>query len=68
MGATVTAIDAARESVGVGAAHAARDPLVASRTRFIHTTAEQLVAEGTIPIRVHMNPVLGGAGLHLSPP
>ena len=46
MGASVTAIDAAPESVGVGAAHALRDPLVAARTRFIHTTAEQLVAEG----------------------
>ena len=46
MGATVTAVDAAGESVGVGRAHAARDPLVAARTTFRHVTAEELVAEG----------------------
>lgn len=46
MGASVTAVDAAGESVGVGRAHAARDPLVAARTTFRHVTAEELVAEG----------------------
>lgn len=49
MGAHVTAIDAAAESVGVGAAHASRDPLIAGRTDFRHVTAEELVEAGAWP-------------------
>ena len=46
MGASVTGIDAAPEGTGAAAAHAARDPLVESRTSFRAATAEQLVEEG----------------------
>ena len=46
MGGSVTGIDAARESTGVAAAHASRDPRVAARTAFRAATAEQLASEG----------------------
>ena len=50
MGASVTGIDAAPESTGAAAAHACRDPLVAGRTMFRATTAEELAAEGVVPV------------------
>jgi 2-polyprenyl-6-hydroxyphenyl methylase/3-demethylubiquinone-9 3-methyltransferase len=46
MGATVLGVDAAERSVAAARAHAARDPLVASRVQYRAGAAEDLVAEG----------------------
>jgi len=47
MGARVTGIDLSDESVGAAAAHAAADPLIASRVRYRRAPAEALAASET---------------------
>jgi ubiquinone biosynthesis O-methyltransferase len=46
LGSSVLGVDAVAKSVDIARAHAARDPLVASRAQYRACTAEQLVAEG----------------------
>lgn len=47
LGARVTGIDLSSEGVGAAAAHAAADPLVASRVRYLRASAEELASDAS---------------------